>query len=137
MLIFYPPMMIACSLRSIKHLSPFNIIATIALVIGLCNIFNYLFDDLPNSKGHTLIASYTTWPLYWGIAYFSWGAVGIALLTENELKEPKRMLGLTGIIHVSNWFVVAMFIAMGFFGYFKYGKDTAGSITFNLPLNQM
>ena len=105
--------------------------------ISLLLIVYFLFDDFSNPKGHTLIASYTTWPLFFGLALFSFGGVGVALPIENELADPDQMLGWTGVLHVHNWFLTAFYIGIGFFGYLKYGDETAGSITLNLPFNNL
>jgi amino acid permease len=32
--------------------------------------------------------------------------------------------------------VTCLYIAVGFFGYLKYGEDVLGSITLNLPVDQ-
>lgn len=52
---------------------------------------------------------------------------------ENEMKSPKFFMRPCGVLNVSMGIIVAMYAGLGFFGYIHYGKDIEGSITLNLP----
>ena len=43
------------------------------------------------------------------------------------------MLGWAGVLNFSMVTIACLYIAMGFFGYLRYGAETAASITLNLP----
>ena len=43
------------------------------------------------------------------------------------------MLGWAGVLNFSMVTIACLYIGMGFFGYLRYGADTAASITLNLP----
>lgn len=57
---------------------------------------------------------------------------------ENEMKTPKAFMKPFGVLNVSMSIIVAMYAALGFFGYIRYAHEMTtpksdGSITLNLP----
>ena len=69
---------------------------------------------------------------------FTFEGIGIILPLENKMKIPSRMRGWTGVLNTGMIFVACLYIAVGFYGYLRYGKAVygQGSITLNLP-NEM
>lgn len=55
------------------------------------------------------------------------------LALENNMKTPGSFGGTTGVLNVGMTAITIMYVAMGFFGYIKYGENSKGSITLNLP----
>ena len=49
------------------------------------------------------------------------------------MRAPKDFRGWTGVLNTSMVIVTVLYFAVGFYGYLKYGSDTKGSITLNLP----
>ena len=47
------------------------------------------------------------------------------------------MGGPNGVLNTSMTLVVALYLAMGFYGYLKFGEDIEASITLNLPPGDM
>ena len=43
------------------------------------------------------------------------------------------MLGYNGVLNTSMTLVVALYIAMGFYGYLRFGEDIDATISLNLP----
>ena len=56
---------------------------------------------------------------------------------ENNMKFPRRFLGLCGVLNQGMSGVTLIYILLGFLGYLKYGALTEGSITLNLPTHEM
>lgn len=56
---------------------------------------------------------------------------------ENEMKTPKAFGGSTGVLNKSMFMIVILYTCMGLLGYLKYGADSKGSITLNLPSNEL
>ena len=76
-------------------------------------------------------------PLFFGTAIFAIEGISVVLPIENQMKYPKDMLGWNGVLMTSMSLVVALYVGMGFYGYLKYGEDIAGSISLNLPPEDM
>lgn len=53
------------------------------------------------------------------------------------MKTPKSFGGLFGILNKGMASIVVMYIGVGFFGFVKYGSGAKGSVTLNLPQNEM
>ena len=47
------------------------------------------------------------------------------------------MLGYNGVLNTSMTLVVALYIAMGFYGYLRFGEAIDETITLNLPPSDM
>lgn len=55
---------------------------------------------------------------------------------ENNMQNPQNFLGRTGILVIAMTFVTIVYVALGVFGYLRYGDAIRGSITLNLPMNE-
>lgn len=56
---------------------------------------------------------------------------------ENEMRTPKSFGGNFGVLNRSMIVIIFLYVGMGFFGYLKYGDHIAGSITLNLPQDEL
>lgn len=56
---------------------------------------------------------------------------------ENEMKTPKAFGGNFGVLNRSMIVIIFLYVGMGLFGYLKYGEQIAGSITLNLPQDEL
>ena len=56
---------------------------------------------------------------------------------ENNMKTPDSFPGPTGVLATGMYIVMIVFAALGFFGYLRYGDAVQGSITLNLPGDEM
>lgn len=72
-------------------------------------------------------------PLFFATAVYAFEGIGVVLPVLKEMAYPSRMLGLNGVLNTSMSLVAILYMAMGFFGYAKYGQFVEGSITLNLP----
>lgn len=52
---------------------------------------------------------------------------------ENNMKTPRKFLGVFGVLNVGMGGVTIVYILLGFLGFLKYGDETKSSITLNLP----
>lgn len=68
---------------------------------------------------------------------FSLTSVGVVMAVENNMKTPKSFGGKFGVLNGSISVIVVMYIFIGFCGFLKYGPDCDGSITLNLPQDDM
>lgn len=52
---------------------------------------------------------------------------------ENKMRDPGNFGGAIGVLNTGMTVVVAIYTAIGFYGYLQYGEAVKGSITLNLP----
>lgn len=122
-------------------------------------ILFYIFDDIPPISERNLFGDMRNFSLYFGTTLFALEAVGVVsrntkkftihylfefffkfILTnffkiialENNMKTPQNFRGTCGVLNIGMTVIVVLYIAIGFFGYVKYGPDAKGSITLNL-----
>lgn len=53
------------------------------------------------------------------------------------MKTPKAYLKPFGIMNIGMTIVLSLYIILGFFGYWKYGDASKGSVTLNIPQEEM
>ena len=129
-------MLLLASIRNLKYLSPVSMLANILQFIGLGIIFYYLLQDMPYTWERKTFASWGQLPLYFGTAIYAFEGIGVVLPLENQMKTPADMKGWNGVLNTSMVLVLCLYIAVGFFGYLKYGETVTGSITLNLPVDE-
>lgn len=59
--------------------------------------------------------------------------IGVVMPVENSMKKPQYFLGCPGVLNTAMITVMVLYAAIGFLGYVRYGDIVAGSITLNLP----
>lgn len=128
------PMILACSIRNLKFLSPLSIVANILEFVGIGIVFYFIFvDSLPDSTSVPWFAPATRFPLFFGMVIFAFEGISVVLPIENQMTNKKDMLGWNGVLNTSMVTIACLYIAMGFFGYLKYGDTISSTITLNLP----
>jgi len=136
MAIILVPMLLLCSIRNLKYLSPISMLANLLQMVGLGLTFFYLFKDLPSTWERKAFATWGQLPLYFGTAIYAFEGIGVVLPLENQMREPRAMRGWNGVLNTSMVIVTCLYIAIGFFGYLKYGEMVKGAITLNLPVEE-
>jgi len=136
MAVILGPQLLLCGIRNLKYLSPFSMLANLLQFIALGCIFYYLLQDLPYTWERKAFASWQQLPLYFGTAIYTFEGIGVILPLENQMKTPKDMKGWNGVLNTGMVIVACLLIAVGFFGYLKFGDAVAGSITLNLPVDE-
>ncbi|GJQ79436.1 hypothetical protein Trydic_g16295 [Trypoxylus dichotomus] len=63
--------------------------------------------------------------------------IGVVMPLENNMKTPTHFIGCPGVLNTGMFFVVSLYASVGFFGFLKYGNETEGSITLNLPQHEI
>lgn len=123
-------------LRNLKVLAPFSTLANVVTFIGLGFVLIYVFQDLPSISEREAIAPIEKFPLYFGTVLFALEAVGVVISLENNMENPKSFGGTFGVLNIGMFIVTALYGFVGFFGYIKYGAESEGSITLNLPKDE-
>merc|ERR1719210_1215292 len=134
LLMVLPFMLAMCLVKNLRYLSPFSIIANIIQSVGLGIIFYYIFNTgLRPSDTLPWFASSDRLPLFFGTAIFAIEGISVVLPIENQMRYPKDMKGINGVLNTSMALVLALYLAMGFYGYLRFGEAIDETITLNLP----
>ncbi|XP_028401849.1 proton-coupled amino acid transporter 1-like isoform X2 [Dendronephthya gigantea] len=124
------PYFIAFSfIKNLDALSWLSLISNIFIVSGVICIFVFLFLHLNNPLNLPAFAGIKTFPLFFGVAVYSYEGIGLVLPLENEMKKPSDF---PNILTLSMLFVTFLYVSMGLFGYMMCTDDCKGSITLNL-----
>ncbi|XP_050681619.1 proton-coupled amino acid transporter-like protein pathetic [Leptidea sinapis] len=131
------PLVLICQIRNLKFLVPISLLANILIVVVFCITLYYVFTDLPPVSEREMVASISQWPLFLSTVIFAMEGIGVVMPVENEMKSPQKFLGCPGVWNVAMIIVISLYGVVGFFGYLQFGNDAKGSITLNLPEDDM
>lgn len=131
------PLILLSWIPNLKYLAPVSMIANAFMAIGLGITFYYLVQELPPVSDMPYVADIKTWPAFFSITIFAMEAIGVVMPLENAMKTPQNFTGICGVLNKGMGGVTLVYILLGFLGYLQYGDKTAGSITLNLPVEEM
>lgn len=63
--------------------------------------------------------------------------IGVVMPIENEMLKPQQFLGCPGVLNIAMSAVVVLYGFVGFTGYLQFGDDVRGSLTLNLPRDEV
>ncbi|KAL1456406.1 hypothetical protein WDU94_001137, partial [Cyamophila willieti] len=121
------------SIRNLKLLAPFSQLANVITFIGLGIVMYYICQNLPPVSSRPMFGEPRSWNLFVGTTLFALEAVGVVIALENNMKTPASFGGYGGVLNKGMVVIVIMYVIMGFLGYVKYGSEALGSVTLNLP----
>ncbi|XP_020290475.1 proton-coupled amino acid transporter 2-like isoform X2 [Pseudomyrmex gracilis] len=126
------PIMLSTWIRNLKYLVPVSSIANFLVIAGYIATMYIMSHDVPAIHERRYVADWNNLPLFFGTVIYSFEGITLVLPLKNEMKKPKNFNKPLGVLNVGMVIVGAMFVAMGFLSYLKYGDDVAGSVTLNL-----
>lgn len=101
---------------------------------GIIITFYYSTQSLPSvSERKLIVTSLQQLPLFFGTAIYLFEGIGLVLPLKTAMRKPQNFSKPLGVLNVGMVFLVAMFVAMGVIGYWKYGDEVESSLTLNLP----
>ncbi|XP_055708651.1 proton-coupled amino acid transporter-like protein CG1139 isoform X1 [Phlebotomus papatasi] len=131
------PLILINLIRNLKYLTPFSMFANILIAAGMAITMYYIFSDLPSVSERHAISDIKHMPMFFGTVIFALEGIGVVMSLENNMKSPQHFIGCPGVLNTGMAFVVGLYATVGFLGYLKYGEDTKGSITLNLPNEEL
>lgn len=131
------PLILINLIRNLKHLAPFSVVANILIAIGMGITMYYIMADLPSVHERPAMADWEKLPMFFGTVIFALEGIGVVMSLENNMKNPSHFIGCPGVLNFGMAFVVTLYALVGFLGYLKYGDQTQGSITLNLPVHEV
>ncbi|XP_076263241.1 solute carrier family 36 member pathetic [Rhynchophorus ferrugineus] len=127
------PLIFLAYVPNLKYLAPVSMLANACMAVGLGITLYYLVIDIPPITERPLFGDISTLPISVSITIFAIEAIGVVMPLENHMETPQHFTGICGVLNQGMSGVTLVYILLGFFGYLKYGDETAGSITHNLP----
>ncbi|XP_054733993.1 proton-coupled amino acid transporter-like protein CG1139 [Anastrepha obliqua] len=131
------PLFLIYSIRNLKMLAPFSLVANIMLLGGFCIVLYYIFESLPPISTRKPFQEISRLPIYFGTVLFAIEAVGVILALEENMEKPKNFVKPFGILNIGITIVLVLYALLGFFGYWKYGEEALGSVTLNIPQQEV
>lgn len=131
------PLILISWIRNLKLLAPFSSIATCLTIVSFTLIFYYIFRETPSFSGREPVGTVKSIPLFFGTVLFAMEAIGMVLPLENEMKNPKKFGSVFGVLNASMLPISLLYTCVGLLGYMKYGEGTKGSITLDLPQDEL
>ncbi|KAK3099906.1 hypothetical protein FSP39_011600, partial [Pinctada imbricata] len=122
-----------CYVKNLVQLAPFSTFAMLLHMTSLIITFYYVLDDLPDYSIRPATKPLSKLPLYFGTALFTYEGIGLVMPIENRMRTPAAFRGCNGLLSVGMVIICTLYTAMGWFGYVKYGDESEGSVTLNLP----
>lgn len=133
MLLIMVPVLLCSLITNLKYLAPCSTIANISMGTGMACTFYYAFQDMPSPSEREMVGQLSNIPLFFGTAIFAFEGIALVLPLKNAMKKPLAFDRPVGVLNIGMIFVTILFTAFGFFGYLKWGDNVAGSLTLNLP----
>lgn len=131
------PLILLSWIPNLKYLAPVSMIANVFMCAGLGITFYYLVTDMPALSERPMYVSVLNWPSFFAIVIFAMEAIGVVMPLENQMKTPQNFIGLCGVLNQGMAGVTLVYILLGFLGYVRYGDAALGSITLNLPVEEI
>ncbi|XP_055617906.1 proton-coupled amino acid transporter-like protein pathetic isoform X2 [Toxorhynchites rutilus septentrionalis] len=131
------PIILTAIITKLKFLSYCSMLANIFMSLGIGITFYYASQDLPSPSERNYVASWNQLPLFFGTAIFAFEGIALVLPLQNEMKKPEDFSKTFGVLNLGMVFIVTLFTAFGFVGYLKWGEAVEGSMTLNLPEDEM
>ncbi|XP_033197401.1 solute carrier family 36 member pathetic [Bombus vancouverensis nearcticus] len=131
------PMVLLSWVPNLKYLAPVSMVANIFMGSGLGITFYYLVTDMPSISSVPLFAPIQDFPRFFSITIFAMEAIGVVMPLENNMKTPQHFIGICGVLNKGMSGVTFIYILLGFLGYARYQDQTLGSITLNLPTEEV
>ncbi|KAJ6643909.1 Proton-coupled amino acid transporter-like protein pathetic, partial [Pseudolycoriella hygida] len=131
------PLILLSWIPNLKYLAPVSMIANAFMAVGLGITFYYLVQDIPPISDREVATPINMWPAFFSITIFAMEAIGVVMPLENSMKTPQNFVGICGVLNKGMGGVTLVYIFLGFLGYLRYGLETKGSITLNLPVEEV
>ncbi|KAI8439922.1 hypothetical protein MSG28_001378 [Choristoneura fumiferana] len=126
-----------CQINKLKYLVPFSAIANFVWVGAIGISIYYCVRDPPKVTERNLATSITGIPNFISTSLFAMEGIGVVMPIENEMIKPAQFLGCPGVLNIAMVTVSLLYACVGFAGYLQYGDEVRGSLTLNLPQDEI
>ena len=138
MCILLVPMILFCLIKDLKILAPFSTLANTFMIVGVIVIlFELVTGEQKPFSELKMISPFQNISVFYSSAIYAFEGISLILPVYSKMQTQEYFSPLTGILNTGMSLVAIMYFSVGFFGYVKYGKDCASSITLNLSINNV
>lgn len=137
MLILLLPLILINWVRNLKRLAPLSTLGNLITIASFAIIWYYIFREKLTLEGRRVAGPLSEFSIFFGTVLFALEAIGVIMPLENEMKTPKNFRGPTGILNRAMAIIIALYIGLGLAGYLKYGAEVKGTVTVNLPNDEL
>ncbi|EAT44709.1 AAEL003956-PA [Aedes aegypti] len=123
--------------RELKYLVPFSLLANSSIIVVFIITLFYIFKEPVAISNRKFWPELSNLPSFFGTAVYAIEGIGIVLPVENKMKQPQHFLQTFGVANFAICFITILYNIVGFFGYATYGEGTKGSVTLNLPNDEL
>uniref|UniRef100_A0A182P7V6 Amino acid transporter transmembrane domain-containing protein n=1 Tax=Anopheles epiroticus TaxID=199890 RepID=A0A182P7V6_9DIPT len=131
------PIVLTSIITKLKFLSYCSLAANVFMTLGIGITFYYALQELPPLGERHFVGRLEQLPLFYGTAIFAFEGIALVLPLQNEMKHPADFGKACGVLNIGSTFIILLFTAFGFVGYWRWGEAVQGSLTLNLPDNEM
>lgn len=131
------PILLSTWIRNLKYLVPVSSVANFLVIAGYIATMYIMSDNVPSISERRYVADWHQLPLFFGTVIYSFEGITLVLPLKNEMKKPSNFNKTFGVLNVGMVIVGAMFVAIGFLSYLKYGDAVQGSVTLNLESSEV
>lgn len=131
------PLVLLVCVRDLKYLAPFSVVANLIIFLAFGFILYYLCENITSPADRNAFGLLSEYPLFFGTALLSLTSLAVTLSVESNMKTPKSFGGYFGVFNMAIFCIVCVYVVIGFFGYLHCNGECEGSITLNLPEDEM
>lgn len=124
-------------ITKLKYLVPFSALANFVWLTSICICIYYCLRSPPPLSSRNLATSISGLPNFISTSLFAMEGIGVVMPIENEMIKPQQFLGCPGVLNTAMSAVVALYAFVGFSGYLNFGDEARGSLTLNLPQDEI
>ncbi|CAH0717468.1 unnamed protein product, partial [Brenthis ino] len=124
-------------ITKLKYLVPFSALANFVWLTSICISVYYCLKNPPPVSTRNMSTSISGLPNFISTCLFAMEGIGVIMPIENEMTKPQEFLGCPGVLNIAMTAVVALYAFVGFCGYLSFGEEVRGSLTLNLPKDEI
>ena len=122
-----------CFVTTLSVLSVFSTVANMITIVCFIVILQYLLrNSQPVENVKLMTHNFNDFFMFFGTASFAYASIPVVLPLRAHMKDPGALGGIDGVISLGITVVMAMYAAVGFYGYLSFGDDSL-LILRNLP----
>ncbi|XP_026491775.2 proton-coupled amino acid transporter-like protein pathetic [Vanessa tameamea] len=136
-LITLVPLCLLSQVKYLKWLAIFSLLANLFLILTYFICLYYIFGSDINLSDKRVVGDPSRIPAFISTVIFAMEGIGVVMPVENAMKKPQHFLGCPSVLVVAMSAIVFFYSTLGVFGYLRYGSVLRGSITLNLPIDDV